>query len=84
VSWIWPKLRCDSERYKAVMADNTQPPVGAAALRPGSFLTYEQTLNEQPLPQSVAGIDGLQGLKYVKGKDKVLLRLGDVQLDKWK
>jgi len=26
-----------------------------------------------PLPQAVAGIDGLQGLKYVKGTDKVLL-----------
>jgi hypothetical protein len=26
-----------------------------------------------PLPQAVAAIDGLQGLDYVKGKDKVLL-----------
>ena len=26
-----------------------------------------------PLPQALAGIDGLQGLQYVKGKDKVLL-----------
>ena len=72
----WTLLLNQQQReqiYKAVMADNTQPPAGAAALRPGSFLTYEQTLNEQPLPESVAGIDGLQGLKYVKGKDKVLL-----------
>jgi len=27
----------------------------------------------RPLPESLAAIDGLQGLKYVKGKDKVLL-----------
>jgi hypothetical protein len=26
-----------------------------------------------PLPQAVASIDGLQGLKCVKGKDKVFL-----------
>jgi len=26
-----------------------------------------------PLPESLAAIDGLRGLKYVKGKDKVLL-----------
>ncbi|HEV3159891.1 MAG TPA: hypothetical protein VGZ89_07890 [Xanthobacteraceae bacterium] len=26
-----------------------------------------------PLPQALATIDGLQGLDYVKGKDKVLL-----------
>ena len=26
-----------------------------------------------PLPQALAAIDGLQGLDYVKGKDKVLL-----------
>ena len=55
------------------MADSSQPPAEASALKPGSFLTYEQTLDEHPLPQEVAAIDGLQGLKYVKGKDKVLL-----------
>ena len=26
-----------------------------------------------PLPQALAAMDGLQGLDYVKGKDKVLL-----------
>ena len=73
-AWPLPLNQQQREQiYKAVMAENTQPPAGAAALRPGSFLTYEQTLNERPLPQSVAGIDGLQGLEYVKGKDKVLL-----------
>ena len=45
----------------------------AKTLKPGSFLTYGQTLDERLLPESVAGIDGLQGLKYVKGNDKVLL-----------
>jgi hypothetical protein len=59
--------------YEAVMADSSQPPADASALKPGSFLTYEQTLDEHPLPQEVAAIDGLQGLNYVKGKDKVLL-----------
>ena len=28
-----------------------------------------------PLPESLAGIDGLRGLKYVKGKDKVQVLL---------
>jgi hypothetical protein len=72
----WPLPLNEQQReqvYKAVMADGSQPPDGAAALKPGSFLTYEQTLDEQPLPPAVATIDGLQGLKYVKGKDKVLL-----------
>ena len=27
----------------------------------------------RPLPEGLAAIDGQQGLKYVKGKDKVLL-----------
>ena len=45
----------------------------SAALKIGCFLTYNETRDEYPLPQAVAGIDGLQGLKYVKGKDKVLL-----------
>jgi hypothetical protein len=26
-----------------------------------------------PLPENLAAIDGLKGLQYVKGKDKVLL-----------
>jgi hypothetical protein len=72
----WPLPLNEQQReqvYKAVMADGSQPTDGAAALKPGSFLTYEQTLDEQPLPPAVATIDGLQGLKYVKGKDKVLL-----------
>jgi hypothetical protein len=72
----WPLLLNKQQReqiYKAVMADSSQPPDGAAALKPGSFLTYEQTLDEHPLPPAVATIDGLQGLECVKGNDKVLL-----------
>jgi hypothetical protein len=72
----WPLLLNKQQReqiYNAVMADSSQPPAGAAALKSGSLLTYEQTLDEHPLPQAVATIDGLQGLQYVKGKDKVLL-----------
>jgi hypothetical protein len=33
----------------------------------------EQRRDMHPLPESLAAIDGLRGLKYVKGKDKVLL-----------
>ena len=72
----WPLLLNKQQReqiYKAVMADSSQPPAGAAALKPGSFLTYEQTLDEHPLPPAVATIDGLQGLEYVKSSDEVLL-----------
>jgi hypothetical protein len=72
----WPLPLNTQQReqiYNAVMADSSQPPASGAALKPGSLLTYEQTLDEHSLPQAVATIDGLQGLKYVKGKDKVLL-----------
>jgi hypothetical protein len=73
-AWPLPLNKQQREQiYEAVMADSSQPPADASALKPGSFLTYEQTLDEQSLPQAVATIDGLQGLKYVKGKDKVLL-----------
>jgi hypothetical protein len=72
----WPLPLNEQQRkqiYEAVMADNSSPPADVKTLKPGSFLTYGQTLDERLLPESVAGIDGLQGLKYVKGKDKVLL-----------
>ena len=72
----WPLPLSERQRqqiYKAVMADNSQPADGAAALKPGSFLTYEQTRDLHPLPQAEASIDGLQGLQYLKGKNKVLL-----------
>lgn len=72
----WPLPLNEQQReqiYKTVMADKSQPAGDAAALKPGDFLTYEQTLDEHPLPPAVTTIDGLQGLEYVKGKDKVLL-----------
>jgi hypothetical protein len=60
--------------YDAVMADNTQPTVGAEALKPASELSPDQALNDMhPLPGSLHGIDGLAGLYYVKGQKKVLL-----------
>ncbi|MGB3742953.1 MAG: hypothetical protein WBD11_00240 [Xanthobacteraceae bacterium] len=73
-AWPLPLNKQRREQiYRAVMADNSQAAAGAAALKPGSFLTYQQMLDEKALPASVTGIDGLQGLKYLKGKDKVLL-----------
>jgi hypothetical protein len=72
----WPLPLNEQQRqqiYKAVMADKSAPAAGAEALKPASALAFEQLHEMHPLPQAVAGIDGLQGLKYVKGKDKVLL-----------
>ena len=59
--------------YTAVMADNSQSAPGATELKPGSFLSFNQTQDLHGLPQAVAGINGLEGLKYVKANDKVLL-----------
>jgi hypothetical protein len=59
---------------RAAMKTNKSPPAGAAAsLKPASSLSFEQRRDMHPLPQALAAIDGLQGLDYVKGKDKVLL-----------
>ena len=72
----WPLPLTEQQRqqiYKAVMADKSEPAAGAEALKPASSLSFEQVRDMHPLPQAVAGIDGLQGLKYVKGRDKVLL-----------
>ncbi len=72
----WPLPLNEEQRqqiYKAVMADKSQPAADAATLKPASSLSFEQTHDMHPLPQAVAGTDGLQGLKYVKGKNKVLL-----------
>jgi hypothetical protein len=55
------------------MADESLPAAAAASLKPASSLAFEQRHDMHPLPQAVAAIDGLQGLDYVKGKDKVLL-----------
>jgi hypothetical protein len=43
-----------------------------ASLRSANSLSFERR-DMHPLPDSLAAMDGLQGLKYVKAKDKVLL-----------
>ncbi len=72
----WPLQLNAQQRqqiYQAVMADKTQPAAGVEALKPATSLSYAQTHDMRPLPQSVAGIDALRGLQYVKANDKVLL-----------
>ena len=72
----WPLRLNEQQRqqiYQAVMADKSQPVANADALKPAASLSYDQQRDMHPLPQALAGIDGLQGLHYVKGKDKVLL-----------
>jgi len=72
----WPLRLNEQQRqqiYQAVMADKSQPVASAGALKPAAPLSYDQQRDMHPLPQALAGIDGLQGLHYVKGKDKVLL-----------
>ncbi|MFN3657462.1 MAG: hypothetical protein ACK4UO_09445 [Pseudolabrys sp.] len=60
--------------YQAVMADKTAAAQGADALMPASQLPTELALNAMhPLPESVQGLPGLDAVKYVKGKNKVLL-----------
>jgi hypothetical protein len=60
--------------YDAVMAENSQSPAGADALKPTSELSTDQALNGMhPLPASVRGIDGVTRLYYVKAQGKVLL-----------
>ena len=61
------------EIYQAVMADKSPPAANTTKLKPANALTFEQRRDMRPLPESLAAVDGLQGLKYVKGKDKVLL-----------
>jgi hypothetical protein len=55
------------------MADQSPPAADAAKLKPASSLSFDERRDMHPLPQTLAAIDGLQGLQYVKGKDKVLL-----------
>jgi hypothetical protein len=60
--------------YKAIMAEKSEPVEGADALLPSSELTTDQVLNGmQALPASVSGIPELNGAKYLKAKNKVLL-----------
>jgi hypothetical protein len=73
----WPLPLNEQQRqqiYQAVMADSSQPVEGASTIKPASSLSIEQKRDLRPLPQAVTGIDGLQGLKYVKGNNnKVFL-----------
>jgi hypothetical protein len=72
----WPLRLSDEQQrqiYQAVMADRSHAAPNADALKPASALPYEQARDMHPLPQELSGIDGLQGLQYVKGKKKVLL-----------
>jgi hypothetical protein len=64
---------CDRRRVKLrpIAADTPD----AAQLKPVDALAFEQRRDMHPLPESLAGIDGLRGLKYVKGKDKVQVLL---------
>lgn len=61
--------------FKTVMDDKSrQPAAGADTLTAASELSTEQALNEaQPLPKSLQDIEPIQGLFYVKAKNKVLL-----------
>jgi hypothetical protein len=72
----WPLPLNEQQRqqiYTAIMADNSQPAPGVTELKPGSFLSFDQARDLHALPRAVAGIDGLHGLKYLKGKNKTLL-----------
>src|SRR5215472_2941492 len=78
-----PLLLTDDQRkqiYDAVMAEKSQVPAGASALKPASELSPDQASSGMhPLPASVRGIDGLQHLYYVKAQGKVLLVEPDVR-----
>jgi len=72
----WP-LQLDAQQrqqiYQSVMGDKSQPAANVDALKPAASLSYEQTGEMHPLPQALAGIEGLHGLSYVKAKDKIFL-----------
>jgi len=73
----FPLSLSDQQRqqiYQAVMADKSQPADGADQLVPSSALTIDQALHGMnPLPANVRDIPAVNGLNYVKGKNKVLL-----------
>jgi len=72
----WPLPLNEQQRqqiYQAVMADKSPAVADAAKLKPADSLSFEQRHDMHPLPESLAIIDGLKGLQYVKGEDKVLL-----------
>jgi len=73
----WPLPLSDEQQrqvYQAVMADKSQVAAGADGLRPADSLSAEQAAQGMhALPASLAAIDGLQKLGFVKGRKKVLL-----------
>jgi hypothetical protein len=72
----WPLPLNEQQRqqiYQAVMADTSPPAAETAKLKPADALSFQQRRDMRPLPESLAAIDGLKGLQYLKGKDKVLL-----------
>lgn len=73
----WPLPLSDEQEkqiFQAVMADKSPAAPGADMLKPSSALTAEQALDGMhDLPESVANIGAVKGLKFVKAKDKVLL-----------
>lgn len=60
--------------YQAAMDDKGGAASDAGKLAPASALTPQQALEEtHPLPQAIADIAAVKGLKYLKTKDKVFL-----------
>jgi hypothetical protein len=72
----WPlKLTPQQQQqiYQAAIAQQAQPVEGVDDIKPAASLSFEQANSLRALPPEVAGIKGLQGLKYVRGKNTVLL-----------
>ncbi|HVV62446.1 MAG TPA: hypothetical protein VHD14_11890 [Pseudolabrys sp.] len=73
----WPLGLTDEQRqrvYQAVMADKGSPAPDSAHLAPANELPIPVALNDMhPLPPSIGNVERVQGLKYVKTKDKVFL-----------
>jgi hypothetical protein len=73
----WPLALTDAQRqriYQAVMADAAAGAPDAAKLGPASSLSPHQVLDEMhPLPQSLADIEAIKSLQYLKTDNKVLL-----------
>jgi hypothetical protein len=73
----WPLALTDAQRqriYQAVMADAAAGAPDAAKLGPASSLSPHQVLDEMhPLPQSLADIEAVKSLHYLKTDNKVLL-----------
>jgi hypothetical protein len=60
--------------YQALMQGDAQPSADAEALGPTSVLSGNLFLNDMhEMPASLSGIAALQGLNFVKAKNKILL-----------